>query len=84
MVFETIVADLINRYLGDFVENLDQSQLKLGLWGGKLRPPTHPATDAVTCVVFTKLFAALAASFFFGARICFNYPVLWVRGKGQG
>jgi len=43
MVFETVVADLINRYLGDFIENLDHSQLKLGLWGGKLQP-THAAS----------------------------------------
>lgn len=35
MVFESIVVDLINKYLGDFVENLDKSQLKLGIWGGK-------------------------------------------------
>ncbi|XP_064596381.1 intermembrane lipid transfer protein Vps13-like [Liolophura sinensis] len=34
MVFESIVVELINRYLGDFVENLDRSQLKLGIWGG--------------------------------------------------
>ena len=34
MVFESLVTDLINKYLGDFVENLDKSQLKLGIWGG--------------------------------------------------
>ncbi|CAG2063571.1 unnamed protein product, partial [Timema podura] len=34
MVFESIVADLLNRFLGDYVENLDQSQLKIGIWGG--------------------------------------------------
>ncbi|XP_059141648.1 intermembrane lipid transfer protein VPS13A-like [Physella acuta] len=34
MVFETIAVELINRYLGTFVENLDTSQLKIGLWGG--------------------------------------------------
>ncbi|KAK7096187.1 hypothetical protein V1264_005511 [Littorina saxatilis] len=34
MVFESLVVDLINRYLGDFVENLDTSQLKIGIWGG--------------------------------------------------
>lgn len=34
MVFESLVVDLINKYLGDFVENLDKSQLKLGIWGG--------------------------------------------------
>ena len=34
MVFESLVVDLINKYLGDFVENLDKSQLKIGIWGG--------------------------------------------------
>nr|KAG5695912.1 hypothetical protein BaRGS_017350 [Batillaria attramentaria] len=36
MVFESLVVELINRYLGDFVENLDTKQLKIGIWGGKL------------------------------------------------
>ncbi|XP_070537095.1 intermembrane lipid transfer protein VPS13A-like isoform X2 [Ptychodera flava] len=36
MVFESIVTDLMNKYLGDFVENLDKSQLKLSIWGGDI------------------------------------------------
>ncbi|MGH0138174.1 UNVERIFIED_CONTAM: hypothetical protein FKN15_065568 [Acipenser sinensis] len=36
MVFESLVADLLNKFIGDYVENLDKSQLKLGIWGGKL------------------------------------------------
>uniref|UniRef100_A0A672URH3 Vacuolar protein sorting 13 homolog C n=1 Tax=Strigops habroptila TaxID=2489341 RepID=A0A672URH3_STRHB len=41
MVLESVVADLLNRFLGDYVENLNKSQLKLGIWGGKepLRSP---------------------------------------------
>lgn len=35
MVFESIVADLLNRYLGEYVENLDKGQLKIGIWGGE-------------------------------------------------
>lgn len=35
MVFETLVVDVLNRFLGDYVVNLDSSQLKLGIWGGK-------------------------------------------------
>ncbi len=35
MVFESAVTDLLNRVLGDYVENLDSSQLKLGIWGGE-------------------------------------------------
>ncbi|XP_022087078.1 vacuolar protein sorting-associated protein 13A-like [Acanthaster planci] len=34
MVFESLVVDLLNRFLGQYVENLDASQLKLGIWGG--------------------------------------------------
>lgn len=36
MVFESLVADLLNKYLGEYVDNLDRSQLKIGIWGGKL------------------------------------------------
>lgn len=35
MVFESIVTDLMNRFLGDFIENLDKKQLNIGIWGGK-------------------------------------------------
>lgn len=35
MVFESIVAELLNKVLGDYIENLDYTQLKLSLWGGK-------------------------------------------------
>uniref|UniRef100_A0A9J7YYX8 Vacuolar protein sorting 13 homolog A n=1 Tax=Cyprinus carpio carpio TaxID=630221 RepID=A0A9J7YYX8_CYPCA len=35
MVFESVVVDVLNRFLGDYVVNLDSSQLSLGIWGGK-------------------------------------------------
>lgn len=35
MVLESLVVDVLNRFLGDYVVNLDSSQLKLGIWGGK-------------------------------------------------
>uniref|UniRef100_A0A4W3I3M5 Vacuolar protein sorting 13 homolog A n=1 Tax=Callorhinchus milii TaxID=7868 RepID=A0A4W3I3M5_CALMI len=35
MVFESIVIDVLNRFLGDYVVNLDSSQLTIGIWGGK-------------------------------------------------
>lgn len=35
MVFESIVVDLLNRVLGDYIENLDTGQLKVGVWDGK-------------------------------------------------
>lgn len=36
MVFESVVVDVLNRFLGDYVVNLDSSQLSLGIWGGKV------------------------------------------------
>lgn len=35
MVFESVVTDVLNKVLGDYVENLDKKQLKIGIWGGK-------------------------------------------------
>lgn len=35
MVFESIVAELLNKTLGEYVKNLDHTQLKLSLWGGE-------------------------------------------------
>ncbi|KAL1788927.1 vacuolar protein sorting-associated protein 13A [Sigmodon hispidus] len=34
MVFESLVVDVLNRFLGDYVVNLDESQLSLGIWKG--------------------------------------------------
>lgn len=34
MVFESLVVDVLNRFLGDYVVNLDGSQLSLGIWKG--------------------------------------------------
>jgi len=39
MVFESLVADLLNKFLGDFVDNLDASQLNIGIWGGGIFLP---------------------------------------------
>lgn len=35
MVFEGLLASVINRFLGAYVKNLDASQLNVGIWGGK-------------------------------------------------
>lgn len=48
MVLESVVADLLNRFLGDYVENLNKSQLKLGIWGGK-EPLPSPAPYPRRC-----------------------------------
>ncbi|VDN06934.1 unnamed protein product [Thelazia callipaeda] len=37
MVFESVVAEVLNRVLGNFVNNLDASQLNVGIWGGDVR-----------------------------------------------
>uniref|UniRef100_A0A5S6QAI9 UBA domain-containing protein n=1 Tax=Trichuris muris TaxID=70415 RepID=A0A5S6QAI9_TRIMR len=36
MVFESVVATVLNKLLGSYVENLDASQLNLGIWGGNV------------------------------------------------
>ncbi|KAF6721023.1 Vacuolar protein sorting-associated protein 13C [Oryzias melastigma] len=36
MVFEALLSDTLNRFIGDYVENLDKSQLKIGIWGGNV------------------------------------------------
>lgn len=35
MVFEAVVVELLNKFLKQYIENLDTSQLKIGIWGGK-------------------------------------------------
>lgn len=37
MVFESVLTDLLNRFLKPYVKKLDTSQLKLGIWGGMLQ-----------------------------------------------
>ena len=42
MVFEGYVVELVNKFAGQYLDNLDPSQLKLGIWGGKF--------DLISCV----------------------------------
>jgi hypothetical protein len=35
MVFEAVVSSQLNKFLGAYIENLNSSQLKLGLLGGE-------------------------------------------------
>ncbi|XP_066022145.1 intermembrane lipid transfer protein VPS13A-like [Pocillopora verrucosa] len=37
MVFESYVVDLLNKFAGQYLENLDTSQLRLGIWGGDVQ-----------------------------------------------
>jgi hypothetical protein len=34
MVFESIIVDLLNKLLGEYIQDLDYKQLKISLWGG--------------------------------------------------
>ncbi len=34
MVFENLVVYLLDKYLGDYIENLDTKKLKIDLWSG--------------------------------------------------
>lgn len=34
MVFENIVVYLLDKFLGDYIENLDTKKLKIDLWSG--------------------------------------------------
>jgi hypothetical protein len=36
-VFENLVVYLLDKYLGDYIENLDTKKLKIDLWSGELR-----------------------------------------------
>ncbi len=35
MVFENLVVYLLDKYLGDYIENLDTKKLKIDLWSGE-------------------------------------------------
>ena len=35
MVFASVLVDVLNRFLEPYVERLDSSHLKVGIWNGK-------------------------------------------------
>ena len=35
MVFESVLVDVLNKYLKPYVKKLDTSQLKIGVWKGE-------------------------------------------------
>lgn len=45
MVFEGILVEILNTFLGDYIENLDKEQLSLAVWSGK---PWLPSGYSVT------------------------------------
>lgn len=36
-MFESLVANLLNRFLGAYIENFDPKQLNIGIWGGDVK-----------------------------------------------
>lgn len=36
MVFENLIVYLLDKYLGDYIENLDTKKLNIDLWSGKM------------------------------------------------
>lgn len=62
MVFENVVSQILNKVLGDFVENLDGNQLNIGIWGGDinlkdlvLKSSALNALDLPVQVVYGKI-----------------------------
>ena len=55
MVLESVLVQVLNRFLGVYVENLDPSQLKANVWSG--RYSTHRSTIyfMYSCVGDVKL-----------------------------
>uniref|UniRef100_A0A8D0FP46 Vacuolar protein sorting 13 homolog A n=1 Tax=Strix occidentalis caurina TaxID=311401 RepID=A0A8D0FP46_STROC len=51
MVFESLVVDVLNRFLGDYVVNLDSSQLKLGIWGGAVALKNLEIKENALCIL---------------------------------
>jgi vacuolar protein sorting-associated protein 13A/C len=37
MVFESVVANVLNTFLGDYVADLETQQLNIGIWGGDVK-----------------------------------------------
>jgi vacuolar protein sorting-associated protein 13A/C len=35
-MFEQVVANLLNRVLGDYIDNLETNQLNIGIWAGMM------------------------------------------------
>uniref|UniRef100_A0A8D2LGU5 Vacuolar protein sorting 13 homolog A n=1 Tax=Varanus komodoensis TaxID=61221 RepID=A0A8D2LGU5_VARKO len=56
MVFESVVVDVLNRFLGDYVVNLDSSQLKLGIWGGAVALKNLEIKENALVTMYSSVF----------------------------
>ena len=50
MVFESVLVDILNRYLRPYVKRLDPSQIKVGVWKGEIT-----GVQAASCSCRNKL-----------------------------
>ena len=50
MVFESVLVDILNRYLRPYVKRLDPSQIKVGVWKGEIA-----GVQAASCSCRNKL-----------------------------
>uniref|UniRef100_A0A146KJR5 Vacuolar protein sorting-associated protein 13A n=1 Tax=Lygus hesperus TaxID=30085 RepID=A0A146KJR5_LYGHE len=62
MVFESVLIEVVNKYIGNYVENLNADQLKVGIWGGNvvvenlaIRPGAFDDLDLPVKTVFGHL-----------------------------
>jgi hypothetical protein len=53
-MFESIIVTVVNKYLGKFVENLDSSQLSIGLLGGMFALLCFRVTQIQRCLFRRK------------------------------
>jgi hypothetical protein len=81
MVFEKFVVQLLDKYLSDYIENLDYKKLKIDMWSGRLNLIDNRINllfDFVGNVVLENLSLkpnALVNSFFYHTKIkeCYVY-----------
>ncbi|KAF6206535.1 hypothetical protein GE061_017769 [Apolygus lucorum] len=62
MVFESVLIEVVNKYIGNYVENLNADQLKVGIWGGNvvvenlaIRPGAFDDLDLPVKTIFGHL-----------------------------
>lgn len=95
MVFESVVVDVLNRFLGDYVVNLDKSQLSLGIWGGNETAVAAQSPPGARCRLLALCSrGAATCRCCSGGQITSNPSaatgrepagcLIWVAGGGEG
>jgi hypothetical protein len=66
MVFESIVAYFLDKYLSSYIENFDSSKLKIGIWSGDVvLENLYLKTNALVCRTFLFLLFLFNMIFYF-------------------